>query len=74
MPQTSKYRGVSWNKWAKKWQASGRWNVNGKRVRKSFGYFHDEGEAGRAYEKGMRQLKALESEANVGQVNNVATI
>ena len=43
----SKYVGVSWSKWMKKWQAH--ITIDGKR--KSLGYYHDEKEAARIYDE-----------------------
>ena len=47
----SKYIGVSWHKYKKKWYAQ--ISFNGKR--KHIGYFHDEIEAGKAYDKAAKQ-------------------
>jgi hypothetical protein len=49
---SSKYRGVSWNKGHKKFQVRIEWEHNGRRNRKTIGYFdrEKEVEAGRAYD------------------------
>ncbi|GAH46575.1 unnamed protein product [marine sediment metagenome] len=47
----SKYIGVSWHKYKKKWYAQ--ISVNGKR--KHIGYFDDEIEAGKAYDEAARK-------------------
>ena len=49
---TSKYRGVSLAKRTQKWKAS--INVGGKN--KHCGHFHDEAEAGRAYDRALLLL------------------
>ena len=61
---SSSYRGVSWNKWAKKWQASTSYQVNGKKKRKSFGYYADEVEAARAYDDGVRMMRGPDAKVN----------
>ena len=49
---TSKYKGVSWNKNEKKWEA--RLKVNGKHL--FLGYFNNEDDAGQAYNDKVRRL------------------
>ena len=46
-PRRSKYVGVIWSKWMKKWKAS--MTIDGKS--KSLGYYHDEKEAARMYDE-----------------------
>lgn len=48
----SKFVGVNWHKWSKKWVA--RIIINGKS--NSLGYFHDEIEAAEAYQKALSKL------------------
>ena len=48
-PTSSKYKGVSWHKKAKKWQAQIRIIKDGKRCRSHLGLFADEEEAYAAY-------------------------
>ena len=50
---TSKYKGVSWNKWHKKWAAQ--FNYKGKV--KHIGYFEDEKEAANAYDKYTKDIQ-----------------
>ena len=49
---TSKYKGVSWNKNERKWEA--RLKLNGKHL--FLGYFNNEDDAGQAYNDKVRQL------------------
>jgi len=49
---SSKYKGVSWNKPMRKWQA----RIRDHYKRKSLGYFVDEIEAARAYNKAAKEL------------------
>lgn len=49
---SSKYKGVTWNKWNEAWLA--RITVNGNRIQ--LGYFNDETEAGKAYNEASVRL------------------
>jgi hypothetical protein len=56
----SKYRGVSWNKRANKWKAQ----INYDSKKRGLGYFKDEEEAARAYDKAARTQHGEKAQLN----------